>query len=110
MYKIYLNVVFKCYINFNRYIEIDHFKPRLMNSKNNEKLRELVGSKLIQLRNERNLSYRKLAQLCNVDHSQISKIEKGKISAQLDTLFDLAGALKIHPKEFFDFEYQFDNS
>jgi transcriptional regulator with XRE-family HTH domain len=72
----------------------------------NEKLRELVGSRLNALRNEQNLSYRKLAQLCNVDHGQISRIEKGLVSAQLDTLFDLAAALKVHPKDFFDFDYK----
>lgn len=73
----------------------------------NDELRELFGSKLNHFRTSRNLSYRKLAQLCNVDHSQISRIEKGKVSIQLDTLFDLANALGIHPKELFDFDYKF---
>lgn len=95
--------MFKYYNIFFYYIEIQLSKLKLMKAANNESLRAQFGEKLMQFRTERNLSYRQLAQLCNVDHSQISKIEKGKVSIQLDTLFDLAGALNVHPKEFFNF-------
>ncbi|MCX2679850.1 helix-turn-helix transcriptional regulator [Galbibacter sp. EGI 63066] len=50
------------------------------------------------------LSYRKLAQLCDVDYSDISKIEKGQIRIQLPTIYELAKGLGVHPKELFDFE------
>jgi transcriptional regulator with XRE-family HTH domain len=75
-----------------------------MKGQDNQKLRELFGNRLNHFRTEKNLSYRQLAQLCNVDHSQISKIEKGKVSIQLDTLFDLATALGIQPKDLFEFD------
>lgn len=63
------------------------------------------GTNLHRFRTAKKLSYRKLAQLCNVDHSQISKTEKGQISIQLKTIFDLARALDVHPKDFFDFDF-----
>jgi len=65
----------------------------------------LFGNNLQKFRKAKKLSYRKLAQLCNVDHSQISKIEKGLISVQLKTIIDLARALNVHPKDFFDFDF-----
>jgi transcriptional regulator with XRE-family HTH domain len=62
------------------------------------------GNKLNQLRIAKGLSYRKLAQLCTTDHSDISKIEKGERNIQLSTILDLSKGLSIHPKELFDFE------
>ncbi|MEZ7516129.1 helix-turn-helix domain-containing protein [Flavobacterium frigidarium] len=64
----------------------------------------LFGKRLNEIRTGKNLSYRVLAQLCDVDHSQISKIEKGNVSIQLKTVFDLALALNVHPKELFNFD------
>ena len=43
----------------------------------------LFGKKIEELRTEKALSYRQLAQRCGVDHSNISKIEKGEINIRL---------------------------
>ncbi|SFZ89530.1 Helix-turn-helix [Flaviramulus basaltis] len=64
------------------------------------------GSNLKKIRKERGFSYRELAQLCDVDHSQISKIEKGLISIQITTLVELSKGLEIHPKELLDFDFK----
>ncbi len=68
-----------------------------------------LGNKLATFRKRKNLSYRQLAQLCSVDHSKISKIEKGQINAQMLTILELAKGLGIHPKKLLDFEFDFED-
>ncbi|MDO5972865.1 helix-turn-helix domain-containing protein [Flavivirga jejuensis] len=65
----------------------------------------LFGKKLHKIRSDKGISYRELAQLCDVDHSQISKIEKGLVSLQLTTLFELAKGLEIHPQKLLDIDF-----
>ncbi|PAM94190.1 transcriptional regulator [Flavobacterium sp. IR1] len=62
------------------------------------------GKKIEKFRLDQNLSYRQLAHRCDIDHSNISKIEKGEINIQLSSMLQLAKGLNIHPKEFLDFE------
>ncbi len=45
----------------------------------------------------------KLAALSSFEYSQISRIELGQINTTLDTVFKLAKALNIPPKDLFDF-------
>lgn len=52
---------------------------------------------------EGKLSYRELAPRCNIDYSDISKIEKGQIRIQLPTIYELSLGLEVHPKVMFDF-------
>jgi len=63
------------------------------------------GEKLHAIRKKKGLSYRKLDSLCNLDHSYISKIEKGEVNVTLETVLELAKGLEIHPKELFDFNF-----
>ncbi|KAF2082073.1 helix-turn-helix domain-containing protein [Flavobacterium johnsoniae] len=77
-----------------------------MEKEQNSKFLISFGNNLHKFRTAKKLSYRKLAQMCNVDHSQISKTEKGQKSIQLKTIFDLARALDVHPKDFFDFDFE----
>ncbi|WP_298535868.1 helix-turn-helix transcriptional regulator [uncultured Algibacter sp.] len=64
----------------------------------------LFGENLNKLRKDRRLSYRQLATRCNIDNSDLSKIEKGQRNISLSTILELAKGLNIHPKELFDFE------
>lgn len=66
---------------------------------------KVFGKRVTELRKSKNLSYRKLAQRCNVDYSDISKIEKGLIKIQLPTILELAKGLEVHPKDLFDFDF-----
>ncbi len=75
-----------------------------MEEASKKSLLKSFGINLKKIRKGKGLSYRELAQLCDVDHSQISKIEKGLISIQITTLAELSRGLDIHPKELFDFE------
>ncbi|WP_168796393.1 helix-turn-helix domain-containing protein [Flagellimonas onchidii] len=61
------------------------------------------GESLKLLRLDRGLSYRKMSQRCEVDYSDISKIEKGMVNIQLSTVAELAKALDVPVKELFDF-------
>ncbi len=46
----------------------------------------------------------KLAQKCDVDHSNISKIEKGEVDLRISTIQELAKGLDVHPQELFNFK------
>ncbi len=69
----------------------------------------LFGNQLMKLRTKKDLSFRALAQRCDIDHSDISKIEKGQINIQIGTVMELAKGLNVHPKELFDFKFDLDN-
>lgn len=75
-----------------------------MGQKEDESYLIEFGKNLKKIRTKKKLSLRKLAAACNVDHSDIGKIEKGEINITLLTLFDLAAGLEIHPKKLLDFE------
>jgi len=66
-----------------------------METENKQALLIKFGNRLREIRLEKGLSYRKLAQLCDVDHSQISKIEKGQVDVQITTAFELAKGLGV---------------
>lgn len=61
------------------------------------------GKQVEKFRIEQNLSYRQLAQRCDIDHSNISKIEKGEINIQLSTILQFCNGLNIQPRSLFDF-------
>ncbi|RUT68492.1 XRE family transcriptional regulator [Flavobacterium cupreum] len=65
------------------------------------------GKRLNKIRKSKGLSYRKLATLCEtIDHSYISKIEKGEANITLETILELLIALGASPRDLFDFEIQ----
>ena len=45
-----------------------------------------------------------LAYTINVEYSQISRIELGKINTSIGTLYEIADALEVNLKDLFDFE------
>jgi transcriptional regulator with XRE-family HTH domain len=66
---------------------------------------EKFGENVLKRRNELQLSYRQLAQKCDLDFSAISKIEKGQKSLEFQTIIELAKGLEIHPKDLFNFTF-----
>ena len=60
------------------------------------------GIKLKQLRQERNLSQEKLANLSNIDRTYIPDIEKGNRNVSLKIIEKLSIALNVSPKIFFE--------
>ncbi len=53
------------------------------------------GRHLKKLRESKNLSQQELANLCDIEHSQISRIELGKINTTISTLYLIASKLNI---------------
>ncbi|MBH1960689.1 MAG: helix-turn-helix transcriptional regulator [Flavobacteriia bacterium] len=66
--------------------------------------RVAFGKRVEMFRKMQDLSYRELAQKCDVDHSNISKIEKGEVDLRISTVQELAKGLNVHPQELFDFK------
>ena len=66
----------------------------------------LFGRNMKRLRNSQNLSLRQMATRCNIDYSDIGKIERGNRNIQMSTVLELAKGLGVHPKELFDFEFE----
>ncbi len=63
-------------------------------------LKKAISEELIELRNAKNLSQEKLANLANVDRSYISRIERGLIVPTVAHLIKLCGPLGIKASEF----------
>jgi transcriptional regulator with XRE-family HTH domain len=62
------------------------------------------GENLKKIREAKGISQRALASSCNVDHSHISRIEKGEKNITVLTILELAGALEVKPRKLLDFE------
>ncbi|MBL7690589.1 MAG: helix-turn-helix transcriptional regulator [Flavipsychrobacter sp.] len=69
------------------------------NQVRNEELLKVFGKRLKQLRESKGLSQQELANLCDIEHSQISRIELGKINTTISTLFLIASKLEIEATE-----------
>lgn len=61
------------------------------------------GKNLERIKHEKQLSYRKIAQNCNVEHSDIKRYVDGKINPTLLSLVEIAKGLGVHPKDLLDF-------
>ena len=62
-----------------------------------------VGSKLKEIRQQKLISQEQLANMCDIEISQISRIERGIINTSIGNIFMLAEKLGIEPKELFEF-------
>lgn len=62
------------------------------------------GQHFLNIRKRKKLSYRKIALKCDLDYSDISKIEKGERNISLTTLIELAKGLEVDIKELVDFK------
>jgi transcriptional regulator with XRE-family HTH domain len=63
------------------------------------------GEHLEEIRKSKRLSLRNVADMCSLDNSNISKIEKGKLNITLATIIELARGLGVHPKELLDYKF-----
>jgi transcriptional regulator with XRE-family HTH domain len=70
-----------------------------MDKKKKKELLTKFGENLKAIRLQKKLSYRELATLCDVDHSDIKKYEDGLKNLTLVTMVDLAMGLGVNVKE-----------
>ncbi len=74
-----------------------------MPKKDYPELQIKFGENLQKIRIGKKLSLRAMAANCDLDDSNISKIENGKSNVQLSTIFELAKGLGVEPKELLDY-------
>jgi transcriptional regulator with XRE-family HTH domain len=65
----------------------------------NEKAILTLASNIRKYRIERNLTIEELANIINVDYSQIGRMERGVVNPNISIIFDIAEALKIEPSK-----------
>ena len=65
-------------------------------------IKDKIGSRVRQLRQERNLSQEAFADLCELDRTYISSIEKGKRNVSIINLEKIANALNINLSTLFN--------
>lgn len=63
------------------------------------------GSHLKLLRQQKGWTQEQLAFAADLEHSQISRIERGVINTSISQLYQIAKALEVPVKKLFDFEY-----
>lgn len=68
-------------------------------------LKHKFGLRLQEIRKLRGLTQEKLAEIIGVDTPHISNIERGKYFVKAETLENLAKALDVEEKEFFEFNH-----
>ncbi|MBE7178562.1 MAG: helix-turn-helix transcriptional regulator [Mucilaginibacter polytrichastri] len=66
-----------------------------MVSEEQQKFLEKFGKHLQNLRKQKNLSLRKLAQKCEVDFADIKRYENGQINPTLISIIELAQGLEV---------------
>jgi transcriptional regulator with XRE-family HTH domain len=63
---------------------------------------EILGKKIREIRNQRGITLKVMADISSLNINTLSLIENGKTSPSISTLQRLAGALEISIKEFFE--------
>lgn len=76
----------------------------MISQKERNNLKKL-GANIQELREAKGLSFREFSAICGIDHSKISKIEKGQKNITFTTILKLAEALGVHPTELLQAEY-----
>lgn len=68
-----------------------------------EKILAGFAKNLKRLREERGWSIRELANRCNLEYSQVQRIEKGKVNFVYTTLTAIAEGLEVTPAQLLDY-------
>jgi len=71
----------------------------------NEKVLKAFGKRLKSLRLSQNISQAQLAFECDLNVTQVARIERGEVNTSICHVAALAKALGVNSKELFDFEY-----
>ena len=72
------------------------------------RLKKAIGEKLREFRHKRYYTQEYLAELVELDIKQIGRIERGESYLKPENLEKFCKVLKVHPKDFYDFEWQFE--
>lgn len=61
--------------------------------------RKLMGARIVYYRNLRNYTQQELSALIGVTRQYLSKLEHGKCSCSMETMYRIAEVLRIDPAE-----------
>jgi transcriptional regulator with XRE-family HTH domain len=64
-----------------------------------------LGARIRAIRKKQKVSQKQLAFECDLSREQVYRMELGNKNVTVDTLRAIAGALDVHVREFFDFDY-----
>jgi transcriptional regulator with XRE-family HTH domain len=67
-------------------------------------LKSRFGLHIKGIRESKGFSLIEVDRRCDLDESNISKIENGKVNIQLSTIFELAKGLGVEPRELLEFK------
>lgn len=77
-----------------------------MQNVKNDDLLKAFGKHLRSLRKKKGISMKHLADLANLEYSQIARIERGIINTTISSAYALANALEIPLNKLFEFEIE----
>lgn len=75
-----------------------------MNTENFNNLSAKIGTRIRILREAKNMTQQDLADLCNFDKADMSKIESGKANPTIKTLLKISQALEVKFSDLFQIE------
>ena len=58
-----------------------------------------IGEKIRAIRTEKEISQEMLANECEIDYSQVNRMELGKVNFSISYLYKIASALGVNPNE-----------
>lgn len=58
-----------------------------------------IGNKIREIRLSKNISQESLANECEIDYSQVNRMELGKVNFSISYLYKIAKALEVNPKD-----------
>ena len=65
---------------------------------------ERFGKRVREIREKKGLSQQELAHLCDLEYSQINRIELGKINTSISHIFLIAEKLNVPPPDLIKFK------
>lgn len=65
------------------------------------------GNRVRELRKDRNLTLQEIEKEIGINNSKLSKIERGMINVEFQTIVKLAGVFKVELVELFNYEGEF---
>ncbi len=69
-----------------------------------ETLQKKVGIRIQEIRELKNISQQELAAMCNLEKSNMSRLESGRVNSTLATLNKIAKGLEVNIIELFKFQ------
>lgn len=69
-----------------------------------QSLQTHISKRIKQIREEKNISQSELGAMCNFEKSNMSRLESGRISPSLITLYKISKALEVEFYELFKFD------